>query len=79
MSDLPNDGGPAFPLAATSGSFNCHGMCLRDWFAGQALTGSLADPNVNGSSLGELSHAVAQGAYTFADAMLAARQNGGAK
>ncbi len=31
-----NEGGPAFPLAATPESIDYHGMSMRDWFAGQA-------------------------------------------
>jgi hypothetical protein len=42
---------------------------LRDWFAGQALAGMVADPNRSGDlrSYGEW-------AYRYADAMLAARE-----
>jgi hypothetical protein len=45
------------------------GMTLRDYFAGQALAGALADPNFNmpPAQLAEL-------AYMEADAMLAARE-----
>ena len=35
----PNDGGPAFP----SDRFGELGMSLRDWFAGQALAGIMAN------------------------------------
>lgn len=45
-----NDGGPAFPnhllanddTVDASQDFGCGGMSLRDYFAGQALTGLLA-------------------------------------
>ena len=66
-------GGPAFPrneryadgdLAAAS-----QGMTLRDYFAGQALAGLLADPSVLEDASG-----VAYTAYIFADAMIAARK-----
>jgi hypothetical protein len=44
------------------------GMTLRDWFAGQALAGLLADPNVI-----DPDSAVARAAYEYADAMIEAR------
>jgi hypothetical protein len=46
-----NDGGPAFPMPhvcnVNNGTMEWGetGMSLRDWFAGQALTGALANPN----------------------------------
>lgn len=70
-----DDGGPAFPVAdvynkdgdgITEGS---PGMTLRDWFAGQALTGLLSDPSRAGKP-----QAFAAEAYQMADAMLKARQ-----
>lgn len=62
--DSSNDGGAAFPVMYVS-----EGMTLRDYFAGQALAGALADPNFNmpPAQLAEL-------AYMEADAMLAARE-----
>ena len=39
---LKNDGGQAFPMAFGCESENYPGMSLRDWFAGQALSGLLA-------------------------------------
>lgn len=73
MSAPINDGGPAFPhLHNTCQRVNesemFPGMTLRDYFAAQALTGLLANPD-GGSSIGE----VARCAYRYADAMLAAR------
>lgn len=70
----PYDGGPAFPVTASTGDprdgvYCRDGMTLRDWFAGKALSGILADPNSDGSYKG-----VAESAYGFADAMLAARE-----
>ena len=41
------------------------GMTLRDWFAGQALAGMLADPHWP-----DIPH-VAKLSYQFADAMIA--------
>lgn len=45
MSNTTNDGGPAFPQPADQGNLEDwrHGMSLRDWFAGQAMQGLLAD------------------------------------
>lgn len=83
MSQPIDDGGPAFPQDSTvqvvygpNGDAAGHrvvdakpGMSLRDWFAGQALTGMLADPYSGGDE-----HTIARGAYMQADAMLAARK-----
>ena len=73
MSDTKiEDGGPAFPCE-TYGLKNgkettipTNGMTLRDWFAGQALAGLVQ----NGQYA---SGQIAQSAYSFADAMLSAR------
>lgn len=73
MSNPINDGGPAFPLAASTGDprdgvYCCSGMTLRDYFAAAALTGQLmcignqADPEKRSKE-----------AYRYADAMLAER------
>jgi hypothetical protein len=68
-----NDGGPAFPRHALKitfpdGSVVPHdpGMTLRDWFAGQALAGLLANPDT-------WTEAGGVAAYRYADAMLRAR------
>lgn len=66
-----DNGGPAFPPVV----MDAPGMSLRDWFAGQALSGLLADPNVR-STDGLFEH-VAASAYIFADAMIAARARAG--
>ena len=39
----PNDGGPAFPRAGSDYVKAQVGMSLRDWFAGQALAGIMAN------------------------------------
>ena len=66
----PHDGGPAFPLATSSGSnTSVNGMTLRDWFAGMALQGQahrFAHPH-------EHRELLASDCYEIADAMLAAR------
>lgn len=72
MSDH-NDGGPAFPHdnqeMGDRHRIAQPGMSLRDWFAGQALAGMLADSNVTGTY-----DKLASAAYDMADAMLAARR-----
>jgi hypothetical protein len=71
-------GGPAFPVSM-EGSYKPYerlpqdGMTLRDYFAGQALTGWISDPNVTDWDKPK----AAQFCYEFADAMLAAREKGG--
>lgn len=64
--DQTNDGGPAFPVPRDA---PVDGMSLRDWFAGQALAGMLADASRSGS----VEHYV-DDAYSIADSMLAERQ-----
>ncbi len=64
------DGGPAFPLATSSGSNeSVNGMSLRDWFAGQALAGMCANPSCDSRSFREC----AEYSYKHADEMLVAR------
>ena len=63
MTHETNSGGQAFP------QLNSTGMTLRDWFAGQALTGNweimveIDDPKP-----------IARMAYAMADAMIEARK-----
>lgn len=66
-----SDGGPAFPQndAHVNRINNLDGMSLRDYFAGQALVGLLT-LSANGRSNVRL----ADEAYVYADAMLAARE-----
>jgi hypothetical protein len=45
-------------------------MTLRDWFAGQALAGMCADPDMGSNT----ADAIAGSAYSLADAMLKARE-----
>lgn len=71
-----DDGGPAFPRAATphqtSGVIHGprDGMSLRDYFAGQALVGLSANPVWSDASW----ERTAEAAYEAADAMLEARK-----
>lgn len=59
-----DNGGPAYPTG-----FGGQGMTLRDWFAGQALAGVTADPNIMLDD-----PKLAGVAYRVADAMLEARK-----
>lgn len=72
-----DDGGRAFPvtdLHMPNGQVQVgtNGMSLRDYFAAAALTGMMANPGFNGSTLRDLSAF----SYDQADAMLAARKGG---
>lgn len=69
---------PAFPVQASEygGHGTCFGLTIRDYFAAKALQGVLSFPgNLQADSWHD--HAqpdqVAQQAYAYADAMLAAR------
>lgn len=71
LDDVNKQGGPAFPVSIPgTGDNGWHGMSLRDWFAGQAMTGMLAHGDANGAHWS----ALAQDAYNAADAMLALRK-----
>lgn len=69
-----NDGGPAFPCEGGSGSglHPAPGMSLRDWFAGQALAGWIANTQSDHRPA-----VVAHYCYAIADAMLAERAKEG--
>lgn len=67
---MKNDGGRAFPVPENVGSYGAYpiyeqGMSLRDWFAGQALSGLITYRG--------LDQALTEDAYRVADAMLAER------
>lgn len=68
------DGGPAFPSVLYSHeraeNWSTDGMSLRDWFAGQALVGLMANNDTSANP-----GAYARLAYEQADAMLAARSS----
>lgn len=64
-------GGPAFPRAGKEWEPSESGMTLRDWFAGMALQGLMANPNTEARSYKQC----AQDAYVAADAMLEARKS----
>jgi len=74
-----NDGGAAFPTIAreNDGQGNyCYysegGMTLRDWFAGQALAGLVADSSYDPKD--KYNEYASRFCYTIADAMLAERE-----
>lgn len=74
-----NDGGPAFPRPEERDGDGCglregsDGMSLRDWFAGQALTGIIADGFVDYENAG-WEQRISSSAFFIADAMLKARE-----
>jgi hypothetical protein len=81
MDDKINDGGSAFPRAATAAppgllqdrsalylDPGTSGMKLRDWFAGQALAGML--PGIDGEIVGTLADGTRGGKF-FAQAAYA--------
>ncbi len=69
---------PAFPVQAYAGDQHTlkvrpnSGMGMRDWFAGRALEGILANPDEE--AMEAPADEVAQLAYKFADAMLEERE-----
>lgn len=72
-----NDGGPAFPMALNETTSSCSpvGMSLRDWFAGMALQGIMANGDWSKSPNRETFEAsYSKYAYDYADAMLAERE-----
>ena len=68
MGDDSNE--PAVPVSDCA-AYQCHGMTLRDYFAGQFVSVSFGPA---GSTMEP--EAFAACCYIFADAMLAARQKG---
>ena len=63
-----DDGGPAYP---TNEAHGCPfpGMNLRDWFAGQALSGIVGDPGIVATA-----DEIAALSYSQADAMIRMRK-----
>lgn len=80
----PKDGGPAFPLPdqyTPQGSPTVQGspgMTLRDWLAGQAVTGALSNDaftrHAHSKHRGSEPTYFAQIGYDIADAMLKVRE-----
>ena len=83
MSTPHDDGGPAYPTTQpdpdTEGFMglpvtkNMPGMSLRDWFAGQAIQGFLANQDFLNFPINNKLE-VARFCWDYADAMLADRQ-----
>lgn len=77
MSELPKDGGPAFPIPPVIigekmwDENASDGMSLRDWFAGQVACGMAAFSGTAGISYGPGD--IAGRSYVIADALLEAR------
>lgn len=74
MSNI-DDGGPAFPspdsvYANGERGYGAWGMTLRDWLAGKALQGMLANPAYNSAS----NEVLSSHAYDLADRMIAVRK-----
>lgn len=81
MSDKIKDGGAAFPQISELGDIavTSPGMTLRDWFAGQALVGIINACALDTRRDGERTENMfARKAFSIADAMIAARETGGA-
>lgn len=78
MGEVKHDGGPAFPMPASETSIGGHyeqlGMSLRDWFAGQFLCGQMSFSPRDSFEKLHMPDEVAERAYQFADAMIAARK-----
>ena len=71
MKSYGESGSAAFPIQESSTWCPEPGMTLRDWFAGQALQGILA--NNRRPLMGETIYAPTTKAYLMADAMLEER------
>ena len=68
----------AFPTPAGQLSQTLPGMTLRDYFAAAALTGILSYPGGEGNGSAYTNNTpagVAESAYCYADAMIAARKS----
>ena len=69
---MSKDGGPAFPTSPSSGSED--GMTLRDWFAGQSLSGLVAWAEHHDVMIPAAIEDLPRAAYNLADAMLKERE-----
>jgi len=69
MSAMDKNGGPAFPCDSMKQFPTQEGMSLRDWFAGQALAGIMANSKLM-IVLDEKKQDPASCAYQMADFML---------
>lgn len=64
-----SDGGPAFPVKKWREEGHYEGLSIRDWFAGMALQGMVANPSIGSLETDQF----ASDAYLYADAMIARR------
>ena len=78
---MNKDGGPAFPntVKITNEDFSeLRGMTLRDYFAAKAMQGFIAymgcEAEVTDRLGGPNNEVIARNAYSYADAMLKARE-----
>ena len=69
MSELIDDGGPAFP-PHWDPETHCSGMSYRRWLAGMALQGIVSSPSFYEADMGQ----VARTAWKLADAVIAAEK-----
>jgi hypothetical protein len=73
-----DNSGPAFPFehghSPDAANVRETGMTLRDWFAGQALAGLMAAPDLRPQDIPEFTH-MATRLYQVADAMLRERSS----
>ena len=65
------DGGAAFPRNWSNNDGEITGMTLRDWLAGQAMSGLLATPIDSDDWDSECIPFLASDSYKIADAMIA--------
>ncbi len=73
MREYSESNPPAFPRDHRHIGHN--GMSLRDWFAGQAMAAIISKtPSERIAKSDAVEAEIALGAYTYADAMLATRQ-----
>jgi hypothetical protein len=82
METQHNDGGPAFPAPAGVSHITLQGMTLRDWFAGQALSGIdglrahyVSNREQERDEAERRAAWAAAAAYRYADAMLEERES----
>lgn len=82
MSAIPDDGGPAFPMACDPEFTYWQGLSIRDWFAGMALITvnapecAVAILRVSEKAGQFAEVTIAKACYDLADAMLAVRKGG---
>lgn len=72
------NGGPAFPVPGLHSDESFNGMSLRDYFAAKAMQARLAGVVMAQQAYAWTADEVARDAYSFADAMLRAREGGAA-